>query len=80
MRRPLIKYLSVFGIIVVVGGGIVIYNALNNNDKESNDNASSEDTSEERSNDVHSISSSESDENGMTPDEFQQRFNKEAKN
>ncbi|MEC2046351.1 hypothetical protein PQS30_06275 [Bacillus licheniformis] len=79
MRRPLIKYLSVFGIIVVVGGGIVIYNALNNNDKESNDNASSEDTSEERSNDVHSISSSESDENGMTPDEFQQRFNKEAK-
>jgi len=79
MRRPLIKYLSVLGVIVVLGGGIVIYNVLHNNDKESNDNASSEVTFEDNSNDVHSSSSSESDESGMTPDEFEQRFNKEAR-
>ena len=80
MRRPLIKYLSVLGIIVALGGGVVIYNVQHNNDKESNDNASSENTSEDNSNDVHSICSSELDESGMTPDEFEQRFNKEAKN
>ncbi|GIN68509.1 MULTISPECIES: hypothetical protein [Bacillus] len=82
--RPLVKYLSVLGAIVVLGGGIVIYNVLHNTDKESDDNASSENTSEENSNDDHRISSSESqttgqNENGMTPDEFEQRFNKEAK-
>ncbi|KAA6472179.1 hypothetical protein [Bacillus swezeyi] len=79
MRRPLIKYLSVLGVIVVLGGGIVIYNVLHNTDKESYDNASSENISEDNSNDLHNISSSESDESGMTPDEFEQRFNKEAK-
>ncbi|HWO77780.1 MULTISPECIES: hypothetical protein [Bacillus] len=83
--RPLVKYLSVLGVIVVLGGGIIIYNVLHNTDKESaDDNASSENTSEENSNDVQSVSSSESetigqDEIGMTPDEFEQRFNKEAK-
>lgn len=79
MRRQLIKYLSVLGIIVALGGGVVIYNVQHNNDKESNDNASSENTSEDNSNDVHSSSSSESDESGMTPDKFEQRFNKEAR-
>ncbi|MFT0803301.1 hypothetical protein VSK91_19870 [Bacillus swezeyi] len=83
--RPLVKYLSVLGAIVVLGGGIVIYNVLHNTDKESDDNASSENTSEENTNDVTNVYSSEStetagdDENGMTPDKFEQRFNKVMK-